>query len=173
MWRVWPIIIEPARISVNWQRLGCCINVYGAYDTRIWYMRSDWNGWRSKRRLVQPVGLRVPFRAKVEGRWYTRPFSKATGLKAGRFPCRKDETQLWRQASGEKIYNGKRADKENGHLFVYSSNLELTGMLRKEKKESSWKRIKGNVKGLADNHRACPNIVNWQKLGKFDWISAW
>ena len=86
---------------------------------------------------------------------------------------RRDWRRVWRQASGEKIYNGKRADKENGHLFVYSSNLELTGMLRKEKKESSWKRIKGNVKGLADNHRACPNIVNWQKLGKFDWISAW
>ena len=74
--------------------------------------------------------------------------------------ARQLESSMRVQASGEKIYNGKRADKENGHLFVYSSNLELTGMLRKEKKESSWKRIKGNVKGLADNHRACPNIVN-------------
>ena len=77
---------------VNWERLGCCINVYGAYDTRIWYMRSDWNGWRSKRRLVQPGRSvnRLSSTVRYDTNW-TRSESesvdiiepKATGLKAG------------------------------------------------------------------------------------------
>ena len=62
----------------------------------------------------------------------------------------------------------REGEKEKGEKTGIDPNLQvmLYIPLGKEKKESYWKRIKGNVKGLADNHKA--SVITCLKiLGMF------